>query len=71
MVTTAVLALLFAAEPGPEIIHLADWHWISEAAFMADGGAADDDPAFLDEVDAIQREQMVALRELKAKNRLD
>ena len=67
MLTTAVLALLFAAEPGREIIHLADWHWISEAAFVADGGATDDYPALLDKVDAIQREQMEALRELKAK----
>lgn len=66
MVSTALLAMLFTADCR-EIIHVADWHWVSGTAFVADGEDQNDYAAFLDKVDSVQREQMAALKAMNAK----
>lgn len=72
-----VHSVTFGLTKGSErqIIHLLDWHFVSEADFAADLRDQSSEPisdeeieglydAFLDEVEAIQQEQMAILRAL-------
>lgn len=67
--------------PTHRIMHLLNWHFLPEALFAADLRDASDEPipdeemdrryaAFLDEVEAIQQEQMELIRHLICRHRL-
>lgn len=51
-----------ATKPKRQIIHILNWHYLDPETFHADGG--EDWAAFLDDVEAVQVEQMALLREL-------
>ncbi len=53
-----ILLALLSAGGSAEVIHVADWHLVSLEAFLSEGGTEDEYQAFLDQVEAIQQQQM-------------
>lgn len=60
-----------AADSGPVIIHIRDWHWVPYEFVLAEGGNQDDFFRLLEQVEQVQSEQYPILKRLVAAGHKD